>query len=358
MGVKVLLYLLFLIISFPAYPSWRADFQIKGKDMGVSPLLKLLPPFSRNQRWNIEGRISPDLEVSGDGKILNIQGKVDYQDLSITHTIGKFYLFTPSLSLQELKVERKEKKWKVETLLTSPEIDYLGFTFKDVEALLIIEDGKLTLKSLTCVLGEGKIHVTGNIDLTDPKFPLDFKGKGEGIKLENITFHPGKGKLHVRFRIKGNGIDPASLNGWAKLEVKNGELGRLPVILEIFSLLFKGTSRASLHSAKGDFKIRDGFAYTDNLELRGKGVSVLAKGYVGWNRKLDFLIFFKISQELLRFTPLTKLVGMVIDQLGNGLVRLRVTGTVNNRQYTIVPFALGGDLENLFRRILGIGNNP
>ncbi|NOZ64503.1 MAG: AsmA-like C-terminal region-containing protein [Caldiserica bacterium] len=357
MGVKVLLYLLFLIISFPLYPSWRTDFQIKGENMEVAPLLKLLPVFSRNQRWKIEGRVSPDLKISGDGEVLNIQGEVEYQDLSVTQTQGKFYLYSPSLSLKELRIERKEKKWKIDLVLTSPEIDYLGFSFKNVNALLTIEEGNLTLKSLTCVLGEGKIHVEGKIDLTDPKLPLDFKGKGEDIKLENISFHPGKGRLHVRFRIRGNGIDPASLNGWAKLEVKNAELGRLPVILEIFTLLFKGSSRVSLHSAKGDFKIREGFAYTDNLELKGRGVSVLAKGYVGWNRKLDFLIFFKMSQELLRFTPLTKLVGMVIDQLGNGLVRLRVTGTINNRQYTIVPFALGGDLGELFKKILGIDNN-
>jgi len=357
MGVKVLLYIFLLIISFPAYSNWTTNFQLRGEDMDVAPLLKLLPVFSQNQRWKIEGSISPDLKISGDGKVLSIQGKLDYQNLSITQTKGKFYLYAPSLSLKELKVERKEKKWKINMVLTSPEIDYLGFSFKNVNALLTIENGNLTLKSLTCVLGEGKIHVEGKIDLRDPKFPLDFKGKGEGIKLENISFHPSKGKLHVRFRIKGDGVDPASLNGWAKVEVKNGELGRLPVILEIFSLLFKGASGVSLHSAKGDFKIREGFAYTDDLELKGRGVSVLAKGYVGWNRKLDFMIFFKMSQELLRFTPLTKLVGMVIDQLGNGLVRLRVTGTVNNRQYTIVPFALGGDLEELFRRILGISGD-
>ncbi|MCD6219337.1 AsmA-like C-terminal region-containing protein [Candidatus Calescamantes bacterium] len=357
MRAKILLYLLlFLILSFPSYSIWKSDFQIKGENIDIFPLIRSFSLFP--EEWKIEGKTNPDLKITKEGDSWIIEGKILWKDFSIDHSKGKFYLTSPFITLQELKAERKGKEWKISSLLVSPEIHYLGFTFKNVKASLLWEGGNLEVNSLNLTLGEGKVHSEGKIQLINPKLPLDFKLKSEGIKLEKLAYHSGKGELSLRSRIRGDGTNPSSLNGWGKIKIEKGELGKIPIFLDIFSLLFRGgPSHISMHSAKGDFKIREGFAYTDNLELKGKGISISAKGYVGWNRKLDFLVFYKFSQELLKFTPLTELVGVVIDRAGNGLVRLRITGTLTHRQYTVVPLAVGEDLEELLKKLLGIDKN-
>ena len=346
------LQIIFLLLIFPSIllSELETNFHIKGENLDISSLLHSFPVLS--QEWQLKGSLNPDLYIKRNKEVWEIHGKLHCEKFSLSK--GNFYISSPSFNLKDLRIEEKYKKWFLNSLILSPEIDYFGLKFREVEASIGWENGNLIVEPSKYVLGEGKVHIEGKINFSTSQYPFNFKGRIDGINI-NKLYPSSKGRINIHLRLNGMAKDPSSIQGWGKIEVENANLGKVPIILDIFSLLFKGSpSYITLDSAEGDFRIKDGFAYTDNLEFKGKGVSLLAKGYVGWNRKLDFLIFFKVSQELLKFNPLTKLFGVVIDRVGNAFVRIRMTGTIDNRHYTIVPFGIGEDIQDLLKKFLKI----
>jgi hypothetical protein len=96
-----------------------------------------------------------------------------------------------------------------------------------------------------------------------------------------------------------------------------------------------------LNNMEGDFDISEGYASTDNTTLKGSGLKITAEGDVGWNKRLNFILGFYTSSELLKGTTLTKTLGTIVDNFGNILRRVKLTGTIDNPQFVVVPLGIG-----------------
>jgi hypothetical protein len=214
-----------------------------------------------------------------------------------------------------------------------------NYLFK--EKILIIKDGEIEIAG-------GTVRVNGNIDFskTPAIFSIDFDIKNVDIGVVSKRWgytRPIAGILLANGNFSGEFGKPTSFFGKAKINIEDGELGKVGWVGRMLTLspLAALSKDFSLTSFAGDFNIAEGYAYTDNSELSGPGIRITAKGEAGWNKKIDFILSLHASSELLGGTTLTRVLGGMIDDLGNVLRRIKLTGTIDNPSFTVLPLGIG-----------------
>ncbi len=358
MDCKILpLTVILLLVSFSVEAvdiPWNGDWEIKGEKIDLAPFLPYFPSLSP---WDLKGEISPQIQIHREGKRLEIKGELLWDKFSLGWKEGRFLLSSPSLEISDISCFHEEGEWSIEARIKTPHVEYEKIILKNVDARLRWSQKGLVIESFKAEMGEGNISLKGIVILLEKGIPLSLSGRVERVQLSKLLLplpYPLAGILDLKFKVSGKGKEPSSLNGWAKMCIEEGNLGELPLLLNIFSLIFTGKpKKLSLDSMEGTFRIDEGYAYTSDAVVKGKGVSISAKGYIGWTRKVDLTFSLYLSQEILKFTPLTRMVGILIDELGNALIRVKMTGTITNPRYTLIPLSwgemLGEGLERIFR---------
>ena len=347
-----ILTLFFLLVPFLLLP-YQFDFTLKGEKFPLKILKGFFP--SLFPEWKIEGEISPSITLQSKGEILRVKGEAKIHNLRISSEKKRLSIDAEKIMIKDIDIRREGKSCIMYFIIESPSCKISLIQIENLEISFRWDGKRVFLDYFKGEWGKGKIQIYGYFFTTaSPTF--DLSGKGRDVSLSQVFYTDRfEGKLNLDFKLRGKIKDPSTINGEATLEIREGELGKIPYLLDIFSLIFTGKpTRIALTSAEGEFDIRHGYAYTQNLRLWGKGVSVLAKGYIGWNRKVDLLISFYFTRELLRFTPLTEIVGLIIDNVGNALVRVRMTGTLNHPNYSILPLPVGEEIKDILEKLFNI----
>ena len=151
------------------------------------------------------------------------------------------------------------------------------------------------------ITGSGNWNKTGTTHYSDFDFTLEarrFKHMLETFNYDVTAIEKGRTSIALNAGWRGSPEDfsLANMNGSLTLSIRKGQLlevspaaGRLFGLLSLqalprrlsldFSDLFgKGLA---FDSIKGDFRIEDGNAYTDNLRLSGPGADVAVRGRTG-----------------------------------------------------------------------------
>ena len=348
MRIKINLFLILFFLSFSLLPV-QFQFEIEGKDIALQDLKTIFPRFFSSGEW--KGKLSPRLRIWKENSLLRVEGENTVRDFSYTFPSPLLQITAEEILMKNIKLSRGEKLEFSLDLEASKITCPFTQALPSLRASVRYENKEMFLDNLRLSCGEGFLLVSGRIPLSG-KEKFSLRGRGERIAMDYLfPESPYRGKISLEFDLQGYLASPSSYNGTAYVHIKEGELAKIPYLLDIFSLLFRGKfERISMSSLEASFKVKDGFAYTEDLRMWGKGVSLSAKGYIGWNRKVDLLVSFYFTQELLKFTPLTHLVGIFIDRLGNALVRVRLSGTLSNPRYTVVPLPLGEEVRNLLEK--------
>ena len=335
-----------------------ANFHIIAKDLNLldfEPLLKEYLP-----KVKCDGKISLEADLKFEKDVTIINGNFSSAKVSLSKGNSSLPLNLSHLEGDfeaKLTGENPEIKGKIR----SSEVRWGRLFLQNIETDYGLLEKKLDITKCEVKLADGTIWLNGNIDFVGNPPIFNVKFTTEGINIGSILekwsdSKPISGILSSDASLSGEFGKPTTYSGKAKVKIEEGDIARIGLFGRIitFSPLATVSRDLSLTTLEGDFDISEGYASTDNTTLKGSGLKIIAKGDVGWNKRLNFILSFYTSSELLKGTPLTKALGTIVDDFGNILRRVKLTGTIDNPRFVVVPLGIGNvivdRLEKSFKK--------
>jgi len=114
-----------------------------------------------------------------------------------------------------------------------------------------------------------------------------------------------------------------------------------------------------LTDAFGNFSISSDRIYTEDFRMLSKAASLLWVGSLGLDGTLDFNITGRFAEDIIKQTTEPgKIASAILREAGNLIMEIRLTGTLADPKYQIVPFPLKRILkENIVDRFKDIFGN-
>jgi hypothetical protein len=371
--ITTLLLLLFFVFFAPlttlfldestgchAFAEEIASFHIKAKDLNLLDFEPLLNKYLGD--IECEGVVSLEADIKlGDGVIIAV-GEFSSKQLTVSYESSSLPLDFSGIE-GTFDAKLADKTPEIKGKVNSQQVEFRRLVFKNLQAGYCLSGNKLNINESKAELGNGAVNLDGDVDFSEKPYSFDISFTTEGINIKNIAERwgaskPISGMLFLDGELSGKSGKPTTYSGKANVQIKEGDLGEIGLIgrLITFSPLATLGKDLPLTTMEGDFNISEGYASTGNTVIKGPDVRIVAKGDVGWNRKLDFILSLYASSEQMKGTPITKILGAIIDTSGNILRQIKLTGTIDNPDFTIIPLGIGSVIKRSFEE--SFNNSP
>lgn len=186
----------------------------------------------------------------------------------------------------------------VEGVVDLESVSIRGQHLTKLSSPLKVGKGRADLSDVEAEFLGGKLYGNLGVSLdTTPRY--EAKMKLVGARLERLAQTiPGpqdfKGDLQGWVEVEGLGQDAKALKGRGEAHVANGDLGKLPILLDLIQPLnLPSRGRTKFDSADVSFTLDNGMATLDPIKFTSDRISLQGSGTIGHLGALD-----------LRFTPL------------------------------------------------------
>ncbi len=191
-------------------------------------------------------------------------------------------------------------------------------------------------------------HVEGTLSIETNTDPYQYKGElsFSRVALEELTQkvakteHSLSGLLYGGIKFQGSGIDPKNFYAEGKINVNEGTLTEVPVILSVFNILdLSLPKKESFHSAKAKFVVKDGIihieegrVYSDSIELDGRGT-------INFDGKVNINVVAGFNKGLFSQLPVVgRFFDLVVGGVRKQLTMVEIKGTYSDPESSAVPF--------------------
>ncbi len=239
---------------------------------------------------------------------------------------------------------------------TSPEIKSYGYQAQGVAWKYLQQNRNVDPCTLTAGFYGGNVKIGVTTDLTKNNLPflthftlentdLSLLKKDTKWNSEDIS-----GLLNLSFTGNGELINLKTIEGNGGIAVTEGHLGKLNLLEGLGKFLFiPEFENITFNEVKGDFKVAEEKATTDNLYLKSEQVVFFCRGSVAFGGNLSMSIFSQFSQETILNSPsLKKVLTGILTQTDNYLT-IKLSGTLQDPKYTVVPSSV-----DMLQRTTGI----
>jgi len=289
----------------------------------------------KNSGLNINGQFDSSKEI------IDMQGSaiLDTSDIAGLKCEGKCVL-----DIDILGPAKDYKSWNAKIMGRSKALKYAGLTIKDVALNYSQGQREGIINSLSFDAYAGQGLVKGKINFLDDTFTYSAKGILQDIDLSLLKLDtPAKdsnfyGIAALNISVAGKDSDLNSIKGTGRFAIKNGNVGEFNPLKGLGNFLFISKfSNIVFTHAQGDFYISDGYATTNNLELLGPDIGLMAEGKISFDGTLDFLVNTQVS-----------LPGPGAETISRaaGLTAIKLTGTVKEPKYKLQPIG-----ENIMKKV-------
>jgi hypothetical protein len=239
----------------------------------------------------------------------------------------------------------------------------LGQPFRKVQAKLHVKEDapEVLLLSLKAPLFDGDISGEARVDFVHPlRFELNLTGSQ--IDLAQFGRHnlgPSsqfQGGAMARLHLTGQGSGSDTLDGHGSIDVPNGRLYNLPLILDILKFVGLGWDRTTFKELHALYSIHGKRVSMRKLEILGTTLSLTGKGEFNWDGTDVALDFYPGWARLDQLLP--QAVRPVPPALTKNLLTIEMRGKITanekDRKFTLKPVpALIDPLIQVRSRVTG-----
>lgn len=202
----------------------------------------------------------------------------------------------------------------------------------------------------------GKGSLRGKLTFDAEGVGYALRGVFENVdlaRLKNDTPLADKhfaGTLSLNLAVKGTAGDAKTLSGGGSILIKDGNLWEFNPLKGLGQFLFiPRFSTIVFTNARGDFFIREGQISTDNFELLGPELGLIAEGGVSFDGDLDLLVNTQVPMaQPAQETGDRILPGEVMEAVSKAgsVTAIKITGNVREPKYKLQPVA-----ENIMKKL-------
>jgi hypothetical protein len=215
--------------------------------------------------------------------------------------------------------------------------------FKDIQGDIEVKKeapNVMTMKGIHARLFGGEIYGPLRIEFgQDVSFEIDLTGSG--IQLEQFGKHnlaagtQLAGQVMARLHLDGKD-DVNSLQGSGTMDVPNGRLYNLPLLLDLLKFLGlhlpDGTAFDEAHAV---FAIRGGRAAINRLDLYGNSISLRGQGEMSLDGSYINLEFYAVWARIMQYLP--PVIKEIPPLISQNLLRIKMQGSIDHVRLTKEP---------------------
>ncbi|MBF0486272.1 MAG: AsmA family protein [Candidatus Omnitrophica bacterium] len=283
-----------------------ADFQVK-KDKNEIHIESLTATYF-DSTLDAKGLVRLPEEGQGEPYIdVNTETKLSLKDLPKIELLSQEQIRQiESLKLAgilKIKADIKGKpsqwpQWRSTLRVETPALYMMGY---EVENLLVTstqKDGVVEPLTINGTFYGGNMDISAKVAVSDKKFPFttDFKLDHTSLELLKkatpMKDQQFSGNLDLTGNLQGDVLNIRKMTGTSKMMISGGYLWSrnfMPQILSVLSASFQGGD-ITITDATGTFNFADARVTTDDLTLKGTGISILVNGWADWDQNMDFNI--------------------------------------------------------------------
>ena len=256
---------------------------------------------------------------------------------------------------------KEPKDFEAAIKAESDRITVKSVKFDEVKMGLTLKDRNLLISKLSARPYGGTFSSTLQMDLKQEDPPYAIHLSLEDFDLAKLAVDtkakdkPISGKAMSKFEIYGHGKNPETITGKGNLFIKGGYLWELPLLKGLANILhLSDLSSIVFNEVTADFTIADKNVATSNLVLKAKNVELLAKGGVNFDGIVDFFITTKISENYMKVnSEFARFANVLLAKAGQFIGNIRVSGTIKNPKFELMPPPLDEVLKEGFKKLLG-----
>jgi len=237
-----------------------------------------------------------------------------------------------------------------------------GLNARDFQLDYLQEQKIARIVSMRFAFYDGLINGSGSLNLGSVNLPYHLELQAEGVKLENLKLDTASKSKNISGIFQGeaklNGFsgDLSRLSGAGSFSVKEGRLWELNLLRGMGKLLFaKDLGSIELSECACVFMVRENYAYTDNLQLKGNIAELSGPLKIGFNGSLEGALEVNILSEMVPLSGTLKdFTTAIMGRVGKfGIIKL--SGTLHEPKYGFKPA-----VTNIIKGLTDVffGKNP
>jgi len=205
----------------------------------------------------------------------------------------------------------------------------------------------------------GIIFSTTFVNLGDKYKPYEIKCRMTNIDIARILKETDLGKRNIRglvsseFLLKGDASNLSTTEGHGRIVVNNANLGPMPILTPLlgniygyFQRLMPDLKKIDITKGSCDFYVTNRKVVTENLTLWGDIVSLHAKGYIDFDKNLNFEVENEVLEpESVEGGDWQVQMQQLVVQFGKLISKAYLKGTLQNPKWTFEYF---GGVKNVF----------
>ena len=283
---------------------------------------------------NIEGGADLDLEKA---KLLLPKYKDDIEKINPKGLLDATFILNGPL--------KEPLLWNLQVKAKSDEVILGKFNLGSLYLDFKMEDKFLHLPRVIIRPYDGIVDMAARLNLKSEEKPYLISIDARNIDLKKLISDTKLSKSKIRglfatnTTLNGYFEDKNSLKGKGWLQISEGYLMEFPIVFQLLdAFLGIPPEYIVLTDAFGNFSISDKRIYTADFRLLSEKAALFWEGSLGLDGTLDFNVTGRFAEDIsTKTTSLGKIASAVLHEAGAYIVEARLTGTIDDPQYQIVP---------------------
>lgn len=243
------------------------------------------------------------------------------------------------------------------------------YKFYDVSFVAAFKNGVISTPLLTASPYNGSLAANYKIGILEKGLPyvmnlkldnIDINGLAQDSELKNKNI---LGKLYSELHLEGSAADNRTMAGKGTINIQDANLGPMPLLSPLVGQAY-GALRSVIPNMKSIeisggtcyFAVQDRKIMTNNLLLWGDALNIRAKGYIDFDKNLNFQVENELKEISAGEEDWQKGIVTLLTTMGKVLGSAYLTGTLKNpkwefQYFSAVNTSTGESIKNIIKDI-------
>jgi len=213
---------------------------------------------------------------------------------------------------------------------------------------------------------DGTLNITSSADLQDSDVPFTATIALENFNLkkfredQKLKIQKLAGIVNISSDLQGDGKRWRQLTGNGSFSISEGYLWQWNILDGISSILLIPEFKSlAFTEANGDFLIGNQKITTNNTKMIGTMATLTGKGWVDFNKNLNFNIKPDFSElAIIQSDSIKKKATSILTQT-DGYINIKLTGTLDDPHFSVEKFPLKiieetiGGTTDMLKEVIG-----
>ena len=239
------------------------------------------------------------------------------------------------------------RNWQLVFDAQSNQIMINDYPFKNVSIQFAQRDQTINKYNITSMIYDGTLNITSSADLQYSDIPFSATMTLENLDLkkfredQKLKIQKLAGNVSVSSDLQGDVKRWRHLTGYGSFSVSEGYLWQWNILDGISSILLIPEFKSlAFTEARGNFLIGDQKITTNNTQMIGNMATLTGKGWIDFNKNLNFDIKPNFSElAILQSNSIKKRPTSIFTQT-DGYINIKLTGTLDNPHFSVKKFPL------------------